>query len=67
MLLRGGQSERRGELRKEEKSPVRRIIFNSENRTKCENLKKRAGKEHNRSFYIVSTGDESSYRLDFPL
>lgn len=69
MLLRGGQSERRGELRKEEKSPVRRIIFNSENRIKCENLKKkkRAGKEHNRSFYIVSTGDESSYHLDFPL
>lgn len=68
MLLRGGQSERRGELRKEEKSPVRRIIFNSENRIKCENLKKkRGGKEHNRSFYIVSTGDESSYHLDFPL
>lgn len=41
MLLRGGQSERRGELRKEEKSPVRRIIFNSENRIKCENLKKK--------------------------
>lgn len=41
MLLRGGQSERRGELRKEEKSPVRRNIFNSENRIKCENLKKK--------------------------
>lgn len=59
MLLRGGQSERRGELRKEEKSPVRRIIFNSENRIKCENLKKKEVEKSIIDPSILHLGTES--------